>query len=353
MTEHLQDILADCLERILSSGESIDSCLDRYPGFQDELEPLLRLALEGRTALEVEISPAARAAGRERVMAHGAQILASARAGAGAVTSVNGSRSGRRSFFPFPRLILRPVALATALMVLLSGGTAMAASGAEPDSFLYPVKRTMEDIRTVVAFQDLDQAWVEAGHADARLDEIEAVVEKDRPEYVPDLLDSYAENYESAIGDVEAAAADGEDTATVLTMIAEVQSRHDRIILAIEDDIPDDVRAEIEVEIKAAADREADADGEAAADGDGQQATEEGGGGDQDGDDDPRQQPAPENDEDSPGDSMAEPADDSDSSQPPDSDGADGTSNEGTAQEEGAQGEGLQDPGVSDSASTN
>ncbi len=263
MTERIQDILDDCLERILTGDESIDSCLDRHPGMRDELEPLLRLSLESQAALRVAVPVEAKAAGRERLMS--AAAAAAARWPSDA-TAVRKAGSRRKPFLRLPRLMLKPVLLGAMLTALLFGGTAMAASGAEPDSFLYPVKLSLEDLRTVIAFQPLDQARVEAGHADARLDEIMIMVDEDKADYVPGLFEAYNEEIGEADADMLAAAAAGKDTADVEEMLADVRDRHDRILLAIEDDVPDDVRAAIADDIEEAADRDSGATGNPAGD---------------------------------------------------------------------------------------
>lgn len=241
MTEESRDILDDCLDRMFSGQESIEACLEPYPEHREELEPLLSLAKKSSDALAVEISPEAKAAGKAAVLARTGR-----------------PRSEQSALFPLRRLLLRPVFAGTVLVLLLFGGTAMAAAGAQPDSQLYPVKLFLEDIRTAIAIQDLDQARVEVGHADARLDELESMLGKGKPEYVPALLVDFDGDIGSAIRDVDDAETGGKDTAGVRTRIADVQSRHDRIVLAIEDDIPEDIRTEIEDDIAAATGREAE-----------------------------------------------------------------------------------------------
>lgn len=242
MAEDIRDILDECLDRVLSGQESIEECLERCPDFRDELEPLLSLAIDGSEALAVEVPRTVKATGKERLMASAAEQKK--------------RESGKERRFALPRFILRPVLIGTALVLLLFGGTALAASSAQPDNFLYPVKRAMEDVRTVIAIQNLDQAHVNTGHADARLDELENMVGKGKPRYVPNLLGDFDEDITSAIDEADAAEIEGEDTAEVRSLIAEAQSRHDRIVLSIRDEIPDDVQAEIEDDIEEAAERE-------------------------------------------------------------------------------------------------
>ena len=43
-----EDILVQCIEDIKAGKSSIEDCLDRYPSVREQLEPLLRTALEIR-----------------------------------------------------------------------------------------------------------------------------------------------------------------------------------------------------------------------------------------------------------------------------------------------------------------
>ena len=43
-----EDILVQCIEDIKAGRSSIEDCLDRYPSVREQLEPLLRTALEIR-----------------------------------------------------------------------------------------------------------------------------------------------------------------------------------------------------------------------------------------------------------------------------------------------------------------
>jgi len=51
------DILVQCSEDIKAGRSSIEECLDRYPSVREQLEPLLRIALEIREPPDVKPSP--------------------------------------------------------------------------------------------------------------------------------------------------------------------------------------------------------------------------------------------------------------------------------------------------------
>jgi hypothetical protein len=41
--KEFDNIFNECMERLLAGGETIEQCLQRYPAYAKELEPLLRI----------------------------------------------------------------------------------------------------------------------------------------------------------------------------------------------------------------------------------------------------------------------------------------------------------------------
>ncbi|MBI5870324.1 MAG: hypothetical protein HZB44_05110 [Actinobacteria bacterium] len=207
------------LSRVLEGRASVDECCAANPGFADELKPLLELALSGQAALAVDDPPAAAAAlARKKLLAQAHSL--------GGVRKTGG------------RFRLRPLALASGLFLLLFAGTALAAGSAEPDSVLYPLKQRMESARTTLAMQDLDQARVEAEHANRRLDELQKMIDEGKGEYTGSLLADYEAHINDASTHAAAAAAVGENTSEVEAFISSVRGRHDEMVktLGLEDE---------------------------------------------------------------------------------------------------------------------
>ncbi len=247
MSKGFEDILEECLEDVLQGGSDIQSCLERFPEQADRLKPLLQVAVLAGEALQVKAPARARQAGRQKVLARGRELMH------GKNTSVKPAAG--RSWRPRLRLAWKPAMLVAGVLVLLGSGTAMAASVAQPDSILYPVKIGMEDLRTVVALQSLDQAKVEVSHAQARLDEVLAMVDEGKTDQVPSLLDSYDAHMDAAGGDITAAAGDGYDTGDVRSLLAAATRRHDEVLLVIRDRLPDEIRESLKMEMEEAAAR--------------------------------------------------------------------------------------------------
>jgi hypothetical protein len=173
--KEFENILDECLDRLIK-GETIASCLARHPEYAAELEPLLRTALETRTAAAVKPRPEF----RQRA---GYEFQA-------AIREVQPQRA--RGFFRWQARWMVPVAIVLVL-VLGGGGTVMASAGALPDSPLYPVKLATEAVQLAFTFSDLDKAELYARFTDRRVDEIVRIAEKgksDQIEKITDRLDS-------------------------------------------------------------------------------------------------------------------------------------------------------------------
>ena len=211
----LQAALDGELGRLLDGKAGLEECCAANQELAADLRQLLLLALSGREALQAEVPTAAREKTREKLLAEARSLSMQRR-----------SRSSRLA-------MLRPMALATGLSLLLFAGTAVASSGAGPDSRLYPLKQRLELAHTTLAMQNLDQARAENSHANARLDELQKMLDNNRQEYVSDLLACYDKNISDAAAHARSAAADGEDTAEIDAQIQSTRLRHEEILRKI------------------------------------------------------------------------------------------------------------------------
>jgi len=75
--EKFEDILVQCIDDIKAGRSSIEECLDRYPSMREQLEPLLRIALEIREPPDVKPSPSFKVKARVWLMdqIHGRQAV--------------------------------------------------------------------------------------------------------------------------------------------------------------------------------------------------------------------------------------------------------------------------------------
>ncbi|MFQ5997472.1 MAG: DUF5667 domain-containing protein [Dehalococcoidales bacterium] len=167
--KEFDNILEECLERILTRGETIEQCLASYPEQATELEPLLQTALSTKETLAIKPRPEF----RERAKY---QLLAELR-------EMEEKQPRRFSLFSWqPRWATAVIAVL--ILVLASGSTVAAASGSMPDQPLYPLKLATERVRLALTPSALGKAELYAKLADKRVTEIINMVDKGKLEQV-------------------------------------------------------------------------------------------------------------------------------------------------------------------------
>jgi len=174
-SKEFDDILNECLERLLAKGETIEQCLASYPEQVAELKPLLETAQLTKQASAIQPRPDFRA--RARYQFHSA---------------LQGIKSERPFFGWLPRWA---TAVAIVLVLLLAGsGTVAAASGSMPDEPLYPIKIASEQARLALTLSSQGKAELYASLADKRVVEIVYIANKgdaERVEQVTQRLKYY------------------------------------------------------------------------------------------------------------------------------------------------------------------
>ncbi len=167
--KEFNNILDQCLERMLVGGETIEQCLSNYPEQAAELEPLLRVALATKEASATRPHPEFRERARYQFQA-----------------ALRETAEKRERHFSLFRL--QPhwaTALIIALVFLLAGsGTVAAASNSMPDEPLYQVKLATETVRLALTPSSLGKVELYAHLADKRVDEIITMADKGKPEEI-------------------------------------------------------------------------------------------------------------------------------------------------------------------------
>lgn len=165
--KEFNNILDECLERLLVKGETIEQCISSYPEYAAGLEPLLHTAVATKTALDIQPRPEFKSQARYEFRL--------------ALQKVEPKRR-----LPFLGWQSRwAIAMVVVLVVLLGGGGTVAAAGnSMPDSFLYPVKLATEQVRLKLTPSDMGKAELYAELADRRVAEIVDMVNKGELEQV-------------------------------------------------------------------------------------------------------------------------------------------------------------------------
>jgi len=190
MTDNFDQILDECLTRLIRGG-TVEDCLARYPERREELEPHLRLAARLARSYGFTPSPAAKARGRQRVLAE--------------LTALESSRTAPRVRLRLPVINLVPrwataaVALVLALVTLGGGAATVAASGGTlPGDALYPVKRATEQARLAVAFSQPAKADLHLQYAERRAEETGRLTLMERVSQLEATQTSLKKNLEQA-----------------------------------------------------------------------------------------------------------------------------------------------------------
>ncbi len=161
MSKEFDNILDECLERLLVNGETIEQCLQRYPEPAADLEPLLLTALATRQAIAIQPR---------------AEFKASARYQLRSALQEAASRRRHLSFSWLPRWATAVAIVLGTLM--MGGGTVAAASYSMPDDLLYPVKLATEQAQLTLTPSDIGKAELCAKFAARRVAEIIHIANK-------------------------------------------------------------------------------------------------------------------------------------------------------------------------------
>ena len=160
-------ILDECLEQILVKGETVEQCLQKYPEYAAELEPLLKTAMATNEALAIQ--PDTEFKGRARYQFR--SVLENIK-----------PRKGVPILSWQPRWVMTTVVV---LVVVIAGSsTVVAADNSMPDNPLYPVKLATEQVRVTLTNSDIGKAELYATLVDRRVSEIDYLVNKGKPQWI-------------------------------------------------------------------------------------------------------------------------------------------------------------------------
>ncbi len=161
--KELANIFDECLERILTGGETVEQCLASYPEQAAELEPLLQTALTAKETLNIAPNPEFRERARYQILTE--------------LRDVEERKQRRFLLFGWqPRWAT--AAIAVLVLLIASSGTVAAAGNSMPDQPLYSVKLATEGVRLALIPSELGKAEYYAELVDRRVGEIVNMAEK-------------------------------------------------------------------------------------------------------------------------------------------------------------------------------
>ncbi len=178
-SREFDNILDECLERLLVEDEALEQCLHRFPEHASELKPLLETALATKKVSAIQPRPEFRDKARHQFY----------------LALQKTERRKNRSFFGRVWQPRWAVAVSAVLVLLLAGGGTVAAAGRSmPDEPLYQVKLVTEQVQLALTPSALGKAELYTRLADRRVLEIVRMADESKPEYIEQTaqrLDTY------------------------------------------------------------------------------------------------------------------------------------------------------------------
>ncbi|MBI2831772.1 MAG: hypothetical protein HYX79_05910 [Chloroflexi bacterium] len=204
-----QDILAQCIDEILSGRRTMRQCLLRYPWLGEELQPLLKIA----TSIRSEKATASQEF-RERARRKLLEAM-----------EPSPTRAGRPAISDWLKpafLLAKPrfsvaVAIFASIVVIGGGGTVYASQGSLPDDMLYPLKTGVEGLQLALAQGHEARAWLHLKLAERRADEVVTQSNLGRT-LSTSALGAIASQIDSAVGQI--GMTNGEDTRQLLSRLS-------------------------------------------------------------------------------------------------------------------------------------
>ncbi|GEM_PF-1006386 len=238
--DRIEDILVECLEDIKAGRSSLEECLDRHPLLRERLEPLLRIALDIREPPDLKPSPHFKTKARVWLMDE-----ISLRQSAG--RRLWSCCCSQMRLMPLMRRFsMAGVIIAVVLALSAAGwGAAYASQSSLPGDTLYRVKLATEQVRMGLTADDTARAERALGFADRRIEEMKALADRGRAEHLGRAAEKYDDAMDMALALVDRAAVTGLVTGNVTARLAEVTSRHLRVLDELHDMVPDQARPAI------------------------------------------------------------------------------------------------------------
>lgn len=240
MRDNLMNILASCLEAIEQGERTAEGCLELYPEHREALQPLLDTATALKARADFAPRPGFREASRTRLVKRLVPHQP-----APAMQPV--PRSGHKRLPIFSRKLAMSWAIILALVVsLLGAGTVYASGAALPGDMLYPVKLSVENVRLYIA-DDAGEVSLATEFLQTRLDEIQALIEADREDDLPLVVEPFSDRIATATHSlVIVSQEDAERAAQLAPSLEQALSIHTEVLTALFETVPDQAKPAIE-----------------------------------------------------------------------------------------------------------
>ena len=210
-SNRLDRILTKCIQSIEKKAWTVEDCLNQYPSYREELEPMLRTALRLRQARRYGPSTAFRNNAQIRIR----KRLQSSRRSPSFSKVAQSSSHKRRGTISPPQMRLAgsliPLLLISLLIIGAGGGIAFAADHARPGDILYQVDRAIEQVRIQLESDLQQMVRLHLQFADERLKEVVELVEQGETKDLSSALADYKEQIVATAPLIQQAQTEGKD----------------------------------------------------------------------------------------------------------------------------------------------
>lgn len=180
---------AACLDEIETKGTSVEDCLARYPDLRADLEPALLTVTDIRATPPWDVSPEFRATAAQRMVRKIRQREAKKKALPSRLPGFNPlAWLGNFNLSP---VAVRMAAAVLALLLVVSGGTAIASTETYPDNPLHQIKLATESIELLLRPAGEARTTLLVEILDRRASELLTMSWQDKPEAAQRALVHY------------------------------------------------------------------------------------------------------------------------------------------------------------------
>ncbi len=189
MNRSFNEILDNCINLIKHGEENVDGCLARYPEYSEELKSLLNIFIATGRVPKPKPSAQFKHETRERLLKRAKSIRTS---------SLSLNQIKRKKFLSLKPAFVQ-IAAMVLIVVLLSGGAAMASTNSLPGDLLYPLKITTEKVQLSLAFTEMTKARLHLKFAERRLEEVKILTYDRKEVELANIINSMTEHLNKAM----------------------------------------------------------------------------------------------------------------------------------------------------------
>ena len=237
-----EEILFQCVEDIKAGRSSIEDCLNRHPSAREQLEPLIRIALQIQELPDVTPSHSFKIKTRVWLM-----------------DQIHGGHAAKKwpwsrhinQVSPIPYVKRFSMSLAGVILAIivavsaLGAGTAYASQSSLPGDALYPLKIATEQAGMMLLRDDTARAERALSFVERRIEEMEILAEEGRSQDLDLAAQKYGYALNMALSMMERASDMGSAAGNITAQVAEATSRHLFVLDEIWDLVPGEVKGAI------------------------------------------------------------------------------------------------------------